>query len=104
MGRLRLTLGYPFPLRLHRTLRVREGEEHLKPLKSIEQAAGLLGISKYTVMGYIRSGMLRPVRLGRRVLLEESELERFVAFSKAQPVANEGSEATPAQMEGLTNA
>ena len=75
----------------------------MQPLKSVEQAAGLLGVSKWTVMGYIRDAKLQPVRLGRRVLLEESELERFVAFSKAQPVANNGAEATPAQVEGLTN-
>jgi len=77
----------------------------MQPLKSVEQAAGLLGLSTWTVRAYIRDAKLRPVRLGRRVLLEESELERFVAFSKAQPVADEGSEqpTAPAQVEGLTN-
>jgi len=74
--------------------RGRRGEEHLKPLKSIEQAAELLGISKYTVMGYIRNGLLRPVRLGRRVLLEESELERFVARSKSGGTVTQN-DATP---------
>jgi len=51
----------------------------MRALKSVEQAAGLLGISKWTVRGYIKAGKLRPVRLGRRVHLEEEELERFVA-------------------------
>ena len=77
----------------------------MKALKSVEESAELLGISVWTVRAYIRDAKLRPVRLGRRVLLQESELERFVAFSKAQPVADEGSEqpTAPAQVEGLTN-
>ena len=75
----------------------------MKALRSVEETAELLGISIWTVRGYIRSGMLQPVRLGRRVLLEESELERFVAFSKAEPIANNGAEATPVQVEGLND-
>ena len=54
----------------------------MKPLKSVEEAAGLLGISPWTVRSYIRDGRLKPVRLGRRVLVEEIELERFVAEGK----------------------
>jgi excisionase family DNA binding protein len=56
----------------------------MKPLKSIEQAASLLGLSIWTVRTYIREGKLRPVRLGRRVLLSETELERLVAESQEQ--------------------
>jgi len=59
----------------------------MKALKSVEEAAGLLGISPWTVRGYIRDGKLRPVRLGRRVLVEEAELERLIASSKA-PLGN----------------
>jgi excisionase family DNA binding protein len=51
----------------------------VKKLLSVEDAAGLLGISKWTVRSYIRDGRLKPVRLGRRVLLAEDELERLVA-------------------------
>jgi excisionase family DNA binding protein len=51
----------------------------MQPLRSVEQAAELLGISRWTVRSYIRTGKLKPVRLGRRVLLAEDELERFVA-------------------------
>jgi len=50
----------------------------MKPLKSIEQAASLLGLSIWTVRAYIREGKLRPVRLGRRVLLEEDQLEKLI--------------------------
>jgi excisionase family DNA binding protein len=51
----------------------------MQPLKSVEQAAQVLGISPWTVRSYIRVGKLKPVRLGRRVLLAEDELERLVA-------------------------
>ncbi len=55
----------------------------MRALKSIEEAAGLLRISKWTVRAYIRDGKLRAIRLGRRVLIEESELERLIASGKA---------------------
>jgi excisionase family DNA binding protein len=53
----------------------------MRALKSIDEAAGLLGISPWTVRAYVREGKLKPVRLGRRVLLPEEELERLVAES-----------------------
>jgi excisionase family DNA binding protein len=52
----------------------------MQRLRSVVEAAGLLGISPWTVRGYIKTGKLKPVRLGRRVLLAEGELERFVAL------------------------
>jgi excisionase family DNA binding protein len=51
-------------------------------LLSIEAAAELLSISKWTVRSYIRNGKLRPVRIGRRVLLAEAELERLITESQ----------------------
>ncbi len=54
----------------------------MRALKSVEEAAELLGISKWTVRGYIREGKLKSARLGRRVLLAEDELERLVAKSQ----------------------
>jgi excisionase family DNA binding protein len=56
----------------------------MKALRSVEEAAGLLGISQWTVRSYIRDGKLRPVRIGRRVLLAEDELERFVSAGQQQ--------------------
>ena len=58
-------------------------------LKSINEAAGLLGISPWTVRSWVKAGKLRPVRLGRRVLLSEAELERLIAESQAQPTTSE---------------
>jgi len=57
----------------------------MRALKSVEEAAVLLGISKWTIRGYIRDGKLKPVRLGRRVLLTEDELERLVARGQKPP-------------------
>ena len=51
----------------------------MQSLKSVDEAAGLLGISPWTVRSYIRDGKLKPVRLGRRVLLTEDALERLIA-------------------------
>jgi excisionase family DNA binding protein len=51
-------------------------------LKNVKQAAALLGISPWTVRAYVRNGKLKPVRLGRRVLLEEAELERLITQGK----------------------
>ena len=41
----------------------------MEQLLDIAKAAKALSISPWTVRSYIRSGKLRPVRLGRRVLL-----------------------------------
>lgn len=64
----------------------------MKQLYDINSAARLLGISPWTVRAYIRRGKLKPVRLGRRVLLEESELERLVAENRTDgpPLAHPG--------------
>jgi excisionase family DNA binding protein len=57
----------------------------MRSLKNVKQAAELLGISPWTVRAYIQDGKLTPVRIGRRVLLSEEELERFVNESQ-QPM------------------
>jgi excisionase family DNA binding protein len=46
----------------------------MDPLLSIDESARLLSISPWTVRAKIREGKLRPVRLGRRVLLEQAKL------------------------------
>jgi excisionase family DNA binding protein len=64
----------------------------MKRLHGVKEAAEILGISVYTVRSYVRQGKLRPVRIGRRVLLQEAELERFVgvALADARPNAPDG--------------
>jgi excisionase family DNA binding protein len=60
----------------------------LQQLRNVEEAAGLLGISKWTIRAYIKAGKLKPVRIGRRVLLAEDELQRFVVVNQEQVRAN----------------
>jgi excisionase family DNA binding protein len=67
----------------------------LKPLRSIQQAAELLNLSPWTIRAYIREGRLRPVRLGRRVLLTESELERLIAEGQEQADGLDNPNAAP---------
>lgn len=54
-------------------------------LHDVRTAARLLGISHYTVRLLIGRGLLHPVRIGRRVLLEELELQRFIEQAKGDP-------------------
>jgi excisionase family DNA binding protein len=51
-------------------------------LLSIREAGALLGISPWTVRLYIVQGKIRPVRVGRRVLVEPDECRRFVESCK----------------------
>ena len=47
-------------------------------LYSIEDAAETLAISPWTLRLYVRQGKVKVVRIGRRVLLSSSELERLM--------------------------
>lgn len=50
---------------------------------SINDAAAALNISHWSLRKYIRQGRLAAVRIGRRVLIEPSELERLIEQGKA---------------------
>jgi len=58
-------------------------EDLMEPLLTIEKAAELLGISPWTVRAYVRDRKLMAVHIGRRVLIEQSELRRFVEQARA---------------------
>jgi excisionase family DNA binding protein len=47
-------------------------------LNGVITAAGRLGISKESVYLLIKSGQLRSVRIGSRMLIPEDELRRYV--------------------------
>lgn len=50
-----------------------------KPLAvGVDEAAKLLGVSPFTIRNYISSGMLRAVRVGRRVLVPMEVLEKVM--------------------------
>ncbi len=55
----------------------------MRPLFDVRAAAQVLSISPWTVRSYIRTGSIRPLRIGRRVLFQEEELERFISEAKA---------------------
>ena len=50
----------------------------MEPLKSVEEAAETLALSPWTIRLYVRQGKIRPVRIGRRVLIEPREIERII--------------------------
>lgn len=56
-------------------------------LLSIQAAAELLSISPWTVRAYVRQGKLRAVRIGRRVLLQEEEIQRLITSGLNNPQA-----------------
>jgi excisionase family DNA binding protein len=58
-------------------------------LLSVEDAARLLAISSWTVRAYLKTGKLCPVRIGRRVLLQEAELQRFIDDARADGASHE---------------
>ena len=45
---------------------------------SLEEAARLSGLSIYTIRAYERKGLIKATRIGRRVLITVSELERVL--------------------------
>ena len=44
----------------------------------LKEAASAIGLSHWTLRKYIADGKIIPVRIGRRVLIEPSELRRFL--------------------------
>jgi excisionase family DNA binding protein len=63
-------------------------------LFDVEDSARILAISAWTVRALLRKGKLSPVRIGRRVCLEESELQRFIDESRT-PKQNSATEPLP---------
>jgi excisionase family DNA binding protein len=58
-------------------------------LYDIPTAASLLCISPWTLRSYITKHLITPVRIGRRVLLDEGELKRFVERGKQSNATKE---------------
>lgn len=50
----------------------------MERLYDIEESAEILRVAAVTVRAWVKQRRLMPVRLGRRVLLTERELERFI--------------------------
>jgi excisionase family DNA binding protein len=56
----------------------------MESLKSVEEAAGLWGVSPWTVRAYVRQGKINPVRIGRRVLIEPCEIARVIEEGRSK--------------------
>ena len=50
----------------------------VEPLETIESAAKILSLSPWTIRLYVRQGKIRPVRLGRRIAIEQAEIRRLI--------------------------
>jgi excisionase family DNA binding protein len=51
---------------------------------SIEKCAECLSLSSWTIRAYVRKGKIRPVRIGRRVLIEVSEIKRIIEEGRSE--------------------
>jgi excisionase family DNA binding protein len=54
----------------------------------LKDAAMAVGLSPWTLRGWIRNGKLRCVRLGRRVLIEPGELQRLIDQGRSMKGTN----------------
>ena len=54
------------------------------PLLDVKAVSVLLSISPYTVRAYVRQCRLNPIRIGKRVLFEMAEIDRFVEDAKTK--------------------
>ena len=52
-------------------------------LLSVNDTARVLAISPWTVRSILRKGKLSPTRIGRRCLVEMSEVEKFIRDCQA---------------------
>ncbi len=70
-------------------------------LKSIQQAATAWGVSVYTVRRLAAAGSVRTVRVGRRRLVPDSEIERIIATGVPSTAASKsGSASGPRKRRG----
>ena len=54
-------------------------------LYSAEQVADLLGLQVRTVRGYVRSGTLKAVRIGKQYRISQADLEEFTGHALSGP-------------------
>ena len=60
------------------------GHERRPGLVSVVAAADRIGISPYTVRTWTRLGRIPHIRLGRRILFDPSDLERFIQVNRVE--------------------
>jgi excisionase family DNA binding protein len=69
---------------------LQKGTEYMRDrLLSIDQVAKELGgLSRWTVVAWLRDGRLRRTKVGRRTLIRESELRRVIKEDNVGRIAN----------------
>ena len=67
----------------------------MEALQNIEEAANTLRLSPWTIRAYIRQGRIKPIRIGRRVLIEPSEIQRIIAEGRVNSVKDGDSRGKP---------
>ena len=58
--------------------------QRLQKLLSLEQCETRTDVSRYTWRAWARVGRIPHVRLGRRLLIDEQDLERFIAANRVE--------------------
>jgi len=58
--------------------------ETARQLLSVVEVAAHLGVSRFTVRSWLRQARIPYVRLGRRVLLEPIEVQRFIEANRVE--------------------
>jgi excisionase family DNA binding protein len=61
-----------------------ETDESMQPLLDVNEAAGVLGVSHYTVRSWIRKGILNATKLGRLVRVEPNEVQKLIESGKRE--------------------
>ena len=51
-------------------------------LLSVEEAAVIIGVSRYTLRAWLRQRRLAHIRLGRRVLFDLIDLDKFISANR----------------------
>lgn len=69
-------------------------------LKSIREAANTWGVSVYTVRRLAAAGLVRTVRVGRRRLVSEGEIERIVAMGVPSAGVGNARQSVPKKRRG----
>ncbi len=80
-GRLLLTLRLTFQMIVVEFLAHKGDSEMVETssqLLSVVQAAARIGVSRFTLRVWLRQRRIPYVRLGRRVLIDPRDLERFI--------------------------
>jgi excisionase family DNA binding protein len=57
---------------------------------SVKETAASLGLSPWTIRKFIREGKMQTIRLGRRVLIEPSEVRRLIEACRGVPAQADG--------------